>query len=99
MKSSKNRYQVVVVLSPKMKDKNREILLDKVRMEIEKEGVKMKKREGLGLKNLSYTIAGFDQGDFWIFEVCGKDGIKLDKVNVFLNRESYIIRYLILKVF
>ena len=99
MKSSKNRYQLVVVLNPKMTDKDREILLDKVKVEMEKEGVKVKKREAMGLKNLSYEIKGFNQGDFWIFDIRGRNGLKLDDLNVFLNREVGIIRYLILKVF
>ena len=98
MKSTKNKYQVVIVLSPVMKEKNRVILLDKVKVRVEKEGVKVKKMEGQGLKSLAYEIKDYDKGDFWVFDVRGRDGLKLDELNVFLNREAGIIRYLVLKV-
>ncbi len=98
MKSTKNKYQVVIVLSPVMKEKDRVVLLDKLKARIEKEGVKVKKMENQGLKSLAYEINGYDKGDFWLFDVRGRDGLKLDELNVFLNREAGIIRYLVLKV-
>jgi len=98
MKSTKNKYQVVIVLSPVMKEKNRVILLDKVKVRVEKEGVKVKKMESQGLKSLAYEINDYDKGDFWVFDVRGRDGLKLDELNIFLNRETGIIRYLVLKV-
>ena len=98
MKSTKNKYQVVIVLSPVMKEKDRVILLDKIKARIEKEGVKVKKMVGQGTKSLVYEISGYEKGDFWTFDVRGRDGLKLDELNIFLNRESGIIRYLVLKV-
>lgn len=98
MKLSKRKYQVVLVLNPTMKDKDRDVLLDKIEKEIEKEGVKVKVKNQMGMKSFVYDIRGFEKGDFWIFDVRGKNGIELNDLNVFLNREADIIRYLILKV-
>jgi len=98
MKSTKNKYQVVMVLSPVIKEKDRVVLLDKIKAKVEKEGLKVKKMENQGLKSLAYEIKGYDKGDFWVFDVRGRDGLKLDELNVFLNREAGLIRYLVLKV-
>ena len=87
-----------MVLNPVIKEKERVILLDKIKARIEKEGVKVKKMENQGLKNLVYKIKGCDSGDFWVFDVRDRDGLKLDELNIFLNRESEVIRYLVLKV-
>ena len=98
MKSNKNKYQVVLVLNPKMKEKGRDVLLKKIIQEVEKIEAKVVVKNHLGMKDFVYDIGGFEKGDFWIFEVEGQSGIKLDEMNVFLNREIKIIRYLILKV-
>ena len=96
MKSSKKKYQMILVVNPTMKDKDRDVLLEKIEKEIEKEGVKVKAKDHMGMKGFAYEIGGFNKGDFWIFDIRGKNGIKLDELNVFLNREAAIIRYLML---
>jgi len=98
MKLSKGRYQAVVVLSPKIKNKDRDILLGKIKVEIEKEGAKVKGKDHMGLKSFVYDIGEFEKGDFWVFDVVGKKGLDLNKINLFLNREAEVIRYLILKI-
>ena len=98
MKSSKGRYQAVVVLNPKIKNKDRDKILDKIKVEIEKEKVKVKDKSHFGLKDLAYDIGNESKGDFWIFDVEGTTEAGWSKLNLFLNREAEIIRYLILKV-
>ncbi len=98
MKTNKKRYQVVMVLNPKMKEKDRDVLLAKISDEIVKEGVKVKGKEHWGMKDFVYKIGGFEKGDFWIFDVLGRNGLELVDLNIYFNRQKDIIRYLVLKV-
>jgi small subunit ribosomal protein S6 len=98
MKSSKNKYQVVVVLNPKLEEKERVLLVDKVVAEIEKGGVKVKSKEELGLKDLAYEIKKQETGMFMVFDIVSKEGLNINKLNLFLNRQVEIIRFIILKV-
>ena len=98
MKPNKNKYQIVVVVNPKLEEKERVLLEDRIVAEIEKEGVKVKSKKEWGLKDLAYKIEKNEKGMFLIFEIVGKEGLKLEKVNVFLNRQTEIIRFLILKI-
>ena len=98
MKSSKNKYQIVIVFDPKLIEKDRVVLEDKLTAEIEKEGMKVKGKKELGSKDLAYQIDKKDTGMFVTFEVKGKVGFKSSGLNVFLNRQTEIIRFLILKV-
>jgi ribosomal protein S6 len=51
----------------------------------------------LGLKDLAYEIEKNNKGDFWTIDLSSESPIKLKEFNLLLNRESNIIRYLILK--
>lgn len=97
---NKRDYQLVLVLDPKITPKKGQVVRDRLKAEMDKmKGVKAAKGKHEGLKSLVYNIGGFDKGDFWTFDIDSQDGLKLDKLNVFLNRQKEVIRYLILKVF
>ena len=98
MKSNKNKYQAVIVLNPKLEEKERVVLGDKIVAEIEKEGLKVKAKKEWGLRDLAYKIKECETGMFMIYELVGKQSLKLDKLNTFLNRQAEIIRFLILKI-
>jgi ribosomal protein S6 len=51
----------------------------------------------MGSKDLVYEIAGQTKGDFWVFDVESEKPLSLKELNIILNRETNIIRYLILK--
>lgn len=98
MKDNKNRYQMVLVFGPKIEDKSRDKVMTKIGSFLDEKGAKVEKTEHAGSKELVYDIKGFRKGDFWILEVVGEKPIKLAEINLYLNRETSIIRYLILKV-
>jgi ribosomal protein S6 len=94
MKGSKNQYQLILVLNPKTEDK--ESILKKITTWLEAKKVELSQVH-LGLKELAYEILKNSKGDFWLIDLTSKSPIKLKEFNLLLNRESNIIRYLILK--
>lgn len=94
MKGNKNQYQLVLVLNPKIEEK--ENILKKITTWLEAKKVELNQVH-LGLKELAYEIEKNSKGDFWAFDVTSELPIKLNEFNLLLNRESNIIRYLILK--
>lgn len=59
-------------------------------------GVKALEKNHLGLKDLVYKIKDLEKGDFWVVELESEKPVQLKEINLFLNRENNIIRYLIL---
>lgn len=97
MKDNKYKYQIVVVLNPKIEEKEKETLIKKVISQIEETQAEVVKKDHMGLTELAYEIAGFNKGDFWVFDVESDKPMKNTEFNLFLNRETKVIRYLILK--
>lgn len=95
MKESKNQYQLILVLNPKTEDK--ENVIKKITTWLETKKIELKEVH-LGMKELAYEISKNSKGDFWSIDLISKSPIKLKEFNLMLNRESNIIRYLILKV-
>lgn len=94
MKGNKNRYQLILVLNPKIEDK--ESILKKITIWLESKKIELKQVH-LGLKELVYEIEKNSKGDFWSLDLDSETPIKLKEFNLLLNREHNIIRYLILK--
>ncbi|MFA6250983.1 MAG: 30S ribosomal protein S6 [Candidatus Shapirobacteria bacterium] len=90
-------YQVVVIFNPKLEEKEREALVAKVSGWLEEDGSKVAKKEQMGLKELVYEIKDNKKGDFWIFEIESPKPKKIKELNLSLNREANIIRYLVIK--
>lgn len=97
MKDNNHKYQIVLVLAPKVEEKDREKILSKVESWLEANSAKVAQKDHTGMKELVYEIAGGRKGDFWILEVEAVKPLKLTELNLFLNREINVIRYLILK--
>jgi ribosomal protein S6 len=95
MKVSKNKYQIVIVLNPKIEDKEK--TLEKLYSWIEATDSEIVNKDNMGLKELTYEIKGNSKGDFWVLDVESTKPLKLKEFNLLLNRETNIIRYLILK--
>jgi ribosomal protein S6 len=98
MKGSLQNYQVILVLNPKTEDKDKDKILAKVESWLGGNKAKIAKKEHTGNKELVYEIAKERKGDFWILDVEAELPLKLNELNLFLNREVNVIRYLILKV-
>lgn len=94
MKGSIYQYQLVVVLNPKTDDKEK--ILKKVTNWLELNTIEVVSNH-IGQKELAYEIGGNTKGDFWSLDLKSKIPLKLKEFNLLLNRESNIIRYLILK--
>jgi ribosomal protein S6 len=97
MKTVKNSYQLTIVLNPSIEEKERDSVLKKFEGWLEAEKAEVVKNHHLGQKDLVYEIKGHNKGDFWVYEVESESPINLKTLNLSLNREPNIIRYLILK--
>lgn len=95
--NGKINYQVIVEFSPKAEEKNKQTVLEKVNQWFEGKQAKVADTVHTGTKQLAYQIQGFEKSDFWELTVEATKPIKLTEVNVFLNREPQVIRYLVLK--
>jgi len=98
MKDSKYKYEVIVVLNPKTESKEKEKTIKLVEDKISGLDFEVNNREDMGSKALSYKIKGQEKGDFWVFTIGGNNPIKSKEFKLFLNRETNIIRYIILKI-
>jgi len=94
MKGKKYQYQLVVVLNPKTEEKEK--VLKKATDWLEKNKVEVSS-DHMGLKDLAYEINKNNKGDFWVMDLTSESPLKIKDFNLLLNRESNIIRYLILK--
>jgi ribosomal protein S6 len=90
-------YQVIVVFDPKTEEKNKNEVLAKLEALVEAVEAKVAKTEKLGMRDLVYAIKGFTKGEFYEIEVESDKTLKLKEVNLYLNRETKVIRYLVLK--
>lgn len=98
MKESNYKYEVIVVLNPKAESKEKEKTIKLVEDKIIGLDFEVNNREDMGSKALSYKIKGQEKGDFWVFTIGGNKPIKSKEFKLFLNRETNVIRYLILKI-
>ena len=95
MKGNKYQYQIILVLNPKTEDKEK--VLSKASSWLESNNVEISSKDHFGLKDLAYEIKNNDRGDFWILNVGSAEPLKIKDFNLLLDRETNIIRYLILK--
>ncbi|OIP87830.1 hypothetical protein AUK05_00340 [Candidatus Shapirobacteria bacterium CG2_30_35_20] len=93
--NSKIMYEVTVVFVPKTEEKTTEMVFSK--LETLLIVANLEKKDHLGLKELSYSMKGNKKGDFWMLTVVSDKTLKLNEVNLFLNREPSVIRYLVIK--
>lgn len=94
MKGNKHQYQLVVILDSKTEDKEK--VLKKITNWLETNKTEFT-QDHIGQKDLAYEIDKNGKGDFWSMNLNSTTPLKLKEFNLLLNRESNIIRYLILK--
>jgi ribosomal protein S6 len=94
--NSTHKYQMVTVLNPKTEDKDK--ALNKVSSWLESNKAEVTNKDHMGSKELVYKIKDQTKGDFWVFDIESTQPLKFKELNLLLNRETSIIRYLILKV-
>jgi len=94
MKGKKYQYQLIVVLNPKTEEKEK--VLKKATDWLENNKIEVS-QDHMGLKDLAYEIGKESKGDFWVMDLTSESPLKMKDLNLLLNRESNIIRYLILK--
>ena len=97
MKSNNNAYQLVLVFKAKLPQKDREVILEKITEMVKKQDAEIGTQEDMGSKELAYEIKGQLKGDFLKVEVKTTKEFSYKELNLFLNREAQVIRYLVLK--
>ena len=94
--NSKFMYEVTVVFAPKTKEKTTEMVFSK--LEALLIAANLEKKDHSGPKELVYPMKGNKKGDFWVLTMTCDKSLKLNEVNLFLNREPSVIRYLVIKL-
>ncbi|MFZ2153073.1 MAG: 30S ribosomal protein S6 [Microgenomates group bacterium] len=97
MKGKINKYQMVLVFAPKTESKTTEGVIAKVSAFLDSVKAEISKKDNLGTKELVYPIQKHRKGDFWELTIESEKPVKVTDINIFLNREVSVIRYLILK--
>lgn len=95
MKGKKYQYQLVLILDPKTEKKEK--VLEKVKSWLIDHKVEKPVETHVGLKELVYEIKKLTKGDFWTYDLDTDIPLGIKELNILLNREINIIRYLILK--
>jgi ribosomal protein S6 len=97
MEDKKINYQMVLVLKPKLEEKDKDSVFKKIESKLSALKADVISRDHMGQKEMIYKIDGFDRGDYWVWELEALQPLIIKDFNIFLNRETNIIRYLILK--
>ncbi len=91
-------YELVVVIDPQLEEKAQKTLLKKVESQLKKEGGKLIKPKLWGLKQLAYPLKKQTRGLYWVFNFATGSHFRNDNLNIFLNREEAVLRYLLLNI-
>ncbi len=91
------KYEFVFLTRSGLKKSKLEKIFLALREEIKKAKGKIEKEENLGKKDLAFPINKETQASFWVWRLILKDKVSFSSINIFLNREPEIIRYLFLR--
>ncbi len=96
MKEKVYKYQFILVFGPKVEEKDQTKVWDKIEGLLGAGKAEISKKEHMGLKDLVYEVKGFRKGDFWLVDFESGLPFNMKDLNLLLNRENLIIRYLVL---
>ncbi|MBI2309417.1 30S ribosomal protein S6 [Candidatus Collierbacteria bacterium] len=89
-------YDLVVIVSSKVKSEKRLEVIGGVKKVVEKLGGELKKTGEMGLRDLAYTIAGEQSGWYASLEV-GLNPLTCAKFEESLKQNKNILRHLLIK--
>lgn len=92
-----NKYELTLVINPKLTDKEKEALLAKVFSLVEKEGGRVEEKRAWGKKVLAYPIKKLTEG-FYEFLILSLEPFMVATVDKKIRVEENIIRYLLIKI-
>lgn len=92
-----NAYELTLVINPKLADKERETLLEKVYALVEKEGGKVAEKKPWGKKKLAYPVKKLSEG-FYEFLTLELEPFAVKSIDKKIKAEENIIRYLLIKI-
>ena len=90
-------YELTFVFPVGLEKKEADSLAGEVEKEISKGGGLVKEKISWGEKVLAYKIGEHQQGSYFIWKTSFSEPPQLGKINLFLEREKKIIRYLWVK--
>jgi len=92
-----NQYEFIFLIKPRLGGKKRETIFSSLEKEIKNIGGKIKKKEDMGLKRLAFEIKDQAEAVFNVWHIQFEESPDFSSVNLFINREEEIIRYLFLR--
>ncbi len=96
MKGS-HTYELIVAFAPSLEAKQSEALFASIADWVLSAGGTVSKKHSMGTKELAYPISGHNKADFYTFDIHAEVGMKLAELNLSLNRNPSIIRYMVSK--
>jgi ribosomal protein S6 len=86
-------YELITILSPKADAGASE----EVKKQLTGFGWEITGEENMGTKKLAYQIRKLEKGNYWVWNLATKKPIDHKALNLTLNRNNNIIRYLLIK--
>lgn len=90
-------YEFVFVTDPGLSSSKKKELFSSLKKLIEEAGGKVEERQEWGVRELAYPIKKKTKGEYFIWQILVNGSLQLGELNVFLNQEEGILRYLFLK--
>lgn len=95
--TSKWDYELVFILSPHLEKDKQAALLSELKKEVEKRKGKVLEEKNWGEKALAYRIGSKGEGIYFFWIISFPQVPPFTKINLFLEREKEILRYLWVK--
>jgi len=90
-------YELVFIVSPNLEEEKKKPLLLDLEKEMKERGGEVIGKKGWGKKQLAYHIKRQTEGDYFFWQLRFKKTPQFDKINLFLEREEAVLRYLWIK--
>lgn len=90
------KYEFIFLTHPDFEKDQLEKIFSVLEKEFKKIGGKVTEKEDWGRKELAYPVKKQNRAYFWIWHLDFKGEVDINPINLFLSRESGVIRYLIL---
>ena len=94
--ANNKKYELIFLISPKMAADKSEVIFSSLKEQIKNIGGKINQQEEMGVRKLAYEIDDKKEAAFFVWQIEFDKSPKISSLNLFINREAGIMRYLFL---
>lgn len=90
-------YEIMFIVRPNLENESTKKVAEEMKKVLEAKGATINEEKDLGKKELAYSVKGFNNGNYFLFNVtCSSDAVKeFDRVAL-INED--VIKHLIVKL-